>query len=46
MKTTAYTVAVLAISGVLFSAPASAACLEEIVKLNESLLSIKQNFFD
>jgi len=42
MKTTGFTVAVLAISGVLFSAPASAACptcLEEIAQLNDAITS-------
>ncbi len=39
MKTTACTVAVLAISGVLFAAPASACCLEEIAQLEDTITS-------
>lgn len=39
MKTTAFTVAVLAIAGVLFSAPASAACLDDIAQLDDSITS-------
>jgi hypothetical protein len=39
MKTTAFTVSVLAISGVLFSAPASAACLDEIAQLDDAITS-------
>ena len=39
MKTTAFTVAVLAISGVLISAPASAACQDEIAELEDAISS-------